>query len=38
MTTNNQTLAFQMAWNYAKAGKVVRLSKENGVWSVIIKA
>lgn len=38
MTTNNQALAFQMAYNYAKAGKVVRLSKENGVWSVIIKA
>lgn len=37
MTTNNQKQAFQMAWNYAKAGKIVRLSKENGVWTVIVK-
>lgn len=38
MTTKNQALAFQMAYNYAKAGKTVRLSKENGQWHVLVKA
>lgn len=38
MNTTNQKLAFEMSWNYAKAGKTVHLSKENGIWSVIIKS
>lgn len=37
MSTSNQNLAWTMAYNYAKAGKKVRLSKENGIWSIIIK-
>ena len=32
-----QKTAFALAWHHAKAGKTVRLSKENGHWVVNIK-
>lgn len=34
----SQETAFKMAWTFAKAGKAVRLSKENGQWHVLVKA
>lgn len=34
----SQEIAFKMAWAFAKAGKVVRLSKEGGQWYVLVKA
>lgn len=34
---NNQQTAFAIAWTYAQAGKLVKLSKENGQWHVGIK-
>lgn len=34
----SQEVAFGIAWSFAKAGKVVRLSKENGQWIVKVKA
>lgn len=34
----SQEIAFKMAWSFAKAGKTVRLSKENGQWIVVVKA
>lgn len=33
---NNQQTAFKLAWEYAQAGKRVKLSKENGQWLVSI--
>lgn len=35
---NAQEKAFALAWHHAKAGKRVRLSKEQGQWIVKIKA
>lgn len=34
----SQETAFKMAFTFAKAGKVVRLSKESGQWHVLVKA
>lgn len=34
----SQKTAFAIAWTFAKAGKVVRLSKEHGQWVVVVKA
>lgn len=33
----SQKTAFVMAYTFAKAGKIVRLGKENGQWLVVIK-
>lgn len=34
----SQKTAFAMAFTFAKAGKTVRLGKENGQWIVKVKA
>ena len=34
---NSQKIAFMLAFSQAKAGRNVKLSKENGLWIVKIK-